>query len=344
MWLLLVLGRLLKNDSRKGLALQTLERSLAICEVLNDKDARCQILYYTAYQLYHQGRVADALVAGERALAEAQAAGNRRYAGHAYTVLATTTVPSGDYDRTIQLYEKAWATYQSAGIEMDDFIQNQIASTHNQAGRFEIAIETLSTVWARLQHRRPSNNRAHLQTYMANAYAALGKADEARSWYQGAIRDLQTIGGPAHAAVALGNLGSLELNDGNLVEAEKHLRTSVLLLKDSRPIAAAVFQSHWASLLSKQQRVEFALQNLDEADAVLQQTNLQHYGLSLCRRGVIHLEQSQPEPAMEALEAARKVQATLTLNPEAHLCREIAGLAKQLEESGRTNMPEPSPK
>ena len=105
------------------------------------------------------------------------------------------------------------------------------------------------------------------------------------------------------------------------------------LLKDTQPIAAAVFQGHWACVYAEQGHFTRANQLLDNADKVLQAASPPHYGRALCRRAFVQWRQGRPDDARATLQAARQLAETLNLPAHTPLRRELEETANILAAS-----------
>src|SRR5215211_7169614 len=123
--------------------------------------------------------------------------------------------------------------------------------------RFREALELTETL---APSRGVRGLRGVVQCEVGDALRALGRHDEARSAYLGALRTAERLADVRAQAVDLGQLGALEMGEGRLDEALRRYRTALRMLQPLRdPKLEAATRSQIA-------RIQHELGQSDEAD------------------------------------------------------------------------------
>ena len=171
----------LRLDDRER-AIQVLERAAQL-EERQSLGIEAALELGRAYM--RNRRWQEALEHQERALAWAEATGERRSIAQAYNSLASVQLEIGDRQRAIEAYKKAAAIWRDLG---DDIglarTYNNLAVAHRRAGRWSEAHRLLSEAAHLLEKRGDKDTLARIYNNMGLILAAQRRQREAAKFYE----------------------------------------------------------------------------------------------------------------------------------------------------------------
>ncbi len=181
---------------------------------------------------------------GERALAGAQARGNKQDAALVEAELARAAMNRGEYEESQRLLEGALPVLEAAGLEVDSAtIVRSLGMLDVYRARWESALQHLEAARLRFEAVGERTKAALCQVSMAQIERQRGDFDAAREHLEAARRSFEELDyrmGRGEAAIGL---GELERATGNLAAAERWYREARTLYAEvgsiDEPVAGA---------------------------------------------------------------------------------------------------------
>jgi class 3 adenylate cyclase/tetratricopeptide (TPR) repeat protein len=291
-------------------ALALVTRALHRLEPVPGHDAAVQsaeLLAWYAHLRQEQGRHADALRAGRRAIEAAEAAGATAALAHALRILDWIHAQRGEVDLAVHSH-RALALYE----QLDDLpnqagVRNNLGGFAYWAGRWDEASEHYRRAQVLDERTGDVLGAAFTRNNLAEILADQGRLDEAAELLRTARRTFRASGYTAGVAYVRMNLGRVAAHAGRLDEAGDLLRRA---LEEHRAVGAG------ASAVETEARLaEVALLAGDDdaaafaTDALLRRTRADEGVAAVVPllhriRGALHLRAGRPSAALEALEAS----------------------------------------
>jgi class 3 adenylate cyclase/tetratricopeptide (TPR) repeat protein len=316
------------------LALRWLERAGASAGDLVHADTAA-VWIELAHVAWRQGRYDDALVAGERGVGIADAAGSRQLVAEGYKHLGTASVLKGDHARGVDLYRRALSIYES----LDDpqglmNVRNNLGIVFRRQSRWDEALEEqrqaltlarrIGDLWG------VGMTQANLAETLRNRRdypGAIAASEEAlQSWSQ--------VGNAVGVATVHMNLGILHYEDGHLDEARTSLGSALAEWEklDSRLFLPELYRTLAKVELAKEPAVAlgWALRSLDVAREIKARDE---EGVALQVLGTVHHALGMRTQA--AAELTESVSILRLAQNRLELARSLAALAQVHATAGR---------
>jgi diguanylate cyclase (GGDEF)-like protein len=180
----------------------------------------------------------------------------------------------GDYASALELYTKSLELCKSLDYRegIGRALKN-IGVTHLEMKHFHEALEYLQQALTFQELRDEPQLHSYTLVDIGRCYQALGQLDEALSYVaQGLVlaEDNHNLTGVADA---LDTLGMLQLERGNLTEAQHHLDRALWLKREMKePLGQVTTQRYRSTLLLQQEKPDLAVLVLQEALDLAEET------------------------------------------------------------------------
>lgn len=196
-----------------------IQSGLSIAREQNDRPT--QVLGETACGqcLCRMGRFAEALEAGQRALALALAAGNRKQEWESLCLIGNACYEQGDLANASEYFARGRDVTRGIGdARGESVLLNNIGEVHRRAGRYEDAIACYEQILA-ISPERAARQQEGVAINLALAYIGLGQVHSARKYAEQA-RTLNDATGDLFANAYLHyTLAEVALLDGHVEQA-----------------------------------------------------------------------------------------------------------------------------
>lgn len=229
------LGIAQRNLGNYVKAIELNQQALTIMQKIQDNQGEGQVLGNLGNAYASLGKYEQAIESYQQSLLLARKINDRIGEGTALGNLGGVYASKGDYDRAIASYQQSLIIAQSLGDrEGEGYTLNNLGVAHHIQGDLTQAIDYYHQSLA-ISHN--INNRqleGEVLVCLAMAEEDRGNYTNAIQLHQQSLAIARAIKNPQAEALAFNNLGHTLFVSGNLVEAEKQLRSAIEVLKSLR--------------------------------------------------------------------------------------------------------------
>ena len=250
-------------------AIRLWERSLTLCQALDDEAAQAAVLGNLGAGYYAMGDLDRALRYYTRSLELAAAAGDHRTRGNALGNIASVHKDRGEFAVAAEIYERALKTRALTGDRRGEAADlNNLGLVVAALGDLKGAEEYFRRALELNRHDGRNRAAANNLTNLANLSTRRGHYDEALGLYNEALALRRETGDRQGEALDLQNLGLLHLSWGDYPAALRSLQASLAILQEiGMPVWRAEVRGDIAEVRTAMGHLQAARVDLAEAVA-----------------------------------------------------------------------------
>jgi len=244
--LLLKLARVLSRRDRGDQARSLLADVLPILEREGHASLAARCRFQLGNLALHGGRLEEAVVEHQRALAARRELGEVRGVCASTSALGAVSLAAGNYPQALHWYQASEAEAQRAGEEVErGWALLGLGRTLARLGDFAAAAVRLREAAEIRRRGADEEGRAAARLALAETELQLGRAQEALVGAQEALFHLSLVGRPGARGDAEQLLGRVHLVRRREREARSHFEAALALHADDGDRAAAAFDRTW---------------------------------------------------------------------------------------------------
>ena len=244
--LLLKLARVLSRRDRGDQARSLLEDVLPILEGKGHASLAARCRFQLGNLALHEGRLEEAIVEHQRALAARRELGEVRGVCASTSALGAVSLAAGNYPQALHWYRASEAEAQLADEEVElGWALLGLGRTLGRLGDFAGAAGKLRTAVGIRRRGADEEGRAAARLALAEAELQLGRTQQAFEGAQEALFHLSLIGRPSARGDAEQLLGRVHLVRRREREARQRFEAALALHADDGDEAAVAFDRSW---------------------------------------------------------------------------------------------------
>jgi CHAT domain-containing protein len=200
-----------------------------------DAVLQSRLAHLTTMLLYREGRLAEALTEGERALALALEAGDPLRASQAYGVLSTVHSNSGRYHESLEVSERRVELIRRADLPRRELAtaSNSLGIDYRHFGRYGDAERIYEEALAAYRELGDDDGTAMVLFNLANIHSATGRRKLALALKLESLRLTEVTGNRFGLGMLHNDLAEIYRHAGNLPAARHHVERGLAVHRDA---------------------------------------------------------------------------------------------------------------